>query len=100
MLGAFSRRNQTRKRGKEGPMRSASVFAALAALSLPAPAGASPRVLPQPPHEPLGVLVRDSGTIHVLQMESFQASVSKQGVGAFPSGGAAFKVTATLKGRA
>jgi hypothetical protein len=43
---------------------------ALAALALPALVGASPRIVPQLAHEPLGALVRDSTTIHALRVES------------------------------
>ena len=69
-------------------MRRIPLLAALAALALAASAAASPRIIPQPPPRPLGVLVRESQTIHVLQV----ASVGPKGV--------SFKVLAALKGKA
>src|SRR5271165_3609564 len=68
-------------------MRYLPVLAALTALTLSGRAGASPRMIPQPPPKPLGVLVRDSKTIHVLQVES----VGPKGV--------TFKTAAALKGK-
>jgi HEAT repeat protein len=57
-------------------------------LTLATSAAASPRILPQPSPRPLGILVRDSQSIHVLQVKS----VDENGV--------SFKTTATLKGKA
>jgi HEAT repeat protein len=62
------------------------ILAILASLAIASPADASPRMLPQPPPKPLGVVVGDSKTIHVLRV----ASVGPDGV--------AFKVEASLKG--
>jgi hypothetical protein len=67
---------------RQFPILGTAILAALAA-----PAIASPRVIPQPSPEPLGVLVRDSQTIHVLRVEE----VSQKRV--------MFKATATLKGK-
>jgi hypothetical protein len=64
-------------------MRQTPLLAALAALVLAAPASASPRIIPQPPPVPLGVLVRESRTIHVLQVEA----IGRKGI--------TFKLTAT-----
>jgi hypothetical protein len=44
-------------------------------------------MIPQPPPEPLGVLVRDSKTIHVLQVEHIKEK------------GVSFKIAAALKGK-
>jgi HEAT repeat protein len=68
-------------------MRRVFLFAALATLAAFAPAAASPRIIPQPPAEPLGKIVADSRTIHVLKVES----VTEKGV--------KFKTLDTLKGK-
>jgi HEAT repeat protein len=68
-------------------MRSSSVLAAFAVLFIPMRVGASPRIIPEPRPEPLGVVVRDAKTIHALEVESVDAK------------GISFKVTAALKGK-
>jgi hypothetical protein len=68
-------------------MRQNPLLTVLAALALTAPAAASARIIPRRPPVPLGVLVRDSRTIHVLQVESIGSK------------GVSFKTTATLKGK-
>jgi HEAT repeat protein len=68
-------------------MRCLTVLAALTALTLSERAGAIQQNIWPPIPKPLGVLVRDSGTIHVLQI----TSVGSKGV--------TFKTAATLKGK-
>ena len=67
-------------------MRRIAVLAALAMLTHSALVGASPRIIPQPPPEPLGRLIADSKTIHLLRV----ASIDLKGV--------TFKTEAALKG--
>jgi len=68
-------------------MRCVPTLVAAVALTLTAPAGASPRLLPQPSPEPLGKFVRDARTIHVLKVKSVDAK------------GATFETAAALKGK-
>jgi HEAT repeat protein len=67
-------------------MRCLTFLAVLTAFTLSERAAASPRMIPQPPPKPLGLLVRESKTIHVLQVES----IGPKGV--------TFKTAAALKG--
>jgi hypothetical protein len=79
-------------------MRHLSVLAALAALCAAPPArGDDP--LPAPPPKPLGVLVRDSGSIHVLQVAPVRVTALKGGAATVPRGDFSFKRVRTLKGK-
>jgi HEAT repeat protein len=60
----------------------------LTSLTLLTCADASPRMIPQPPAQPLAVLVAESTTIHILEVTAIE---NKRG---------SFKTTATLKGKA
>jgi hypothetical protein len=69
-------------------MRYSSLLAAMAVLFVPMRVDASPRLIPQPWPEPLGVVIRDAKTIHALEVTSADPK------------GISFKVTAALKGTA
>jgi HEAT repeat protein len=64
-----------------------AVLVAVVSLAFAGTAPASPRFLPQPYPEPLGVLVRDARTIHVLKVKS----INKDGV--------TFETVAAIKGK-